>query len=29
MQIEEIKEWKKKVEDHLGMEIKEKKEFPP
>ncbi|MDI3543242.1 MAG: deoxyribose-phosphate aldolase [Candidatus Atribacteria bacterium] len=29
MQIEEIKEWKKKVEDHLEMEIKEKKEFPP
>lgn len=29
MRIEEIEEWRKKVEDHLGVEIKEKREFPP
>ena len=29
MRIEEIEEWKKKVEDHLGVKIKEKREFPP
>ena len=29
MRTEEIREWRKRVEDHLGMEIKEKKEFPP
>ena len=29
MRIEEIEEWRKRVEDHLGVEIKEKREFPP
>ncbi|MDY0135069.1 MAG: deoxyribose-phosphate aldolase [Atribacterota bacterium] len=29
MRIEEIEEWKKKVEDHLRVKIKEKREFPP
>ncbi len=29
MRIEEIEELKKKVEDHLRVKIKEKREFPP